>query len=136
MTHVKYIAVLLIFIVSQLALAQDIPSVEDLSVDQEFGGINSSLDSVPDRLDDDLIPTETATQLFSYIKWAFSDSSANELVGVTLAPILLNLYLLLLLAVTFTILWLTIRMLILGWRLILFIIGWIIRLIELIPFFQ
>jgi len=137
MTTIKLVGVLLIFIVSQVAIAQfEIPSVEDLSVDQEIGEINSTLDSIPDTLDNDLIPNETATQLFSYMKWLLSETSAQELAGETLAPILINLYVLLALAFTFAAIWLTIRILVLSWRLILFIIGWIIRLIELIPFFQ
>lgn len=136
MTPRKYLCVLIIFLVSQLAIAQELPEIEDLSVDQEISEVNSTLDSIPDRLDDELIPTETATQLFSYMKWLFSENVAQELLGETLAPILLNLYLLLLIAITFVTLWLTIRILVLGWRLILFIIEWIIRFIELIPFFQ
>lgn len=132
----KYFYVLIIFMFSQIVIAQDIPSVQDLSVDQEIGEVNSTLDSIPDRLDDELIPNETATQLFSYMKWLFSETVAQELLGETLAPILLNLYLLLLLAFTFVTMWLTIRIFVLGWRLILWIVGWIIRLIELIPFFQ
>jgi hypothetical protein len=131
-----YFVFLILLIASQVVLSQEVPTVEDLNIDDVIGESQNTLDSIPNSLDDDLIPNETATQLFSYMKWFFSDTSARELAGDTLAPILINLYLYLFIAFTFATLWLTIRMLVLGWRLTLFIVGWIIRLLELIPFIQ
>lgn len=132
----KVILIILILISSQIAIGQEMPGVTDLNIDSEYAEAVSTTDSLPDALDDDVLQDETATQLFSYMKWLFSDNSAQELVGVTLAPILLNLYILLGLAFTFTALWLTIRFLVWTWRLILFVVKWIIRFLELIPFAQ
>ena len=127
---------LVVFLMASVAIAQDVPTVQDLNVDDELAEIDSTMSSIPDTLDDGIIPDETATQLFSYMKWLFSDTSANELLGATLAPILINFYVLLVIAFTFTAMWLTIRALVLAWRLVLFIIEWIIRILELIPFVQ
>ena len=136
MNRKQLLYVLAIFVMSFVSFGQELPDVEDLNVDTQIGEINSTVDSIPDTLDNELIPNETATQLFSYMKWMFNENTANELLGQTLAPLGIELFVLLLLAFTFTLLWLTIRMLVLTWRLILFIIGWIIKLIELIPFFE
>lgn len=46
-----------------------------------------------------LLPDDTATQLFSYLKWVFSSNSAREMLGETLAPIALPLWTLLLIYV-------------------------------------
>lgn len=132
----KKIMLVLLFVCSSVAIAQELPSVGDLGVDQKLGEIETSVDNLPDTLDPDLTPDETATQLFSYMKWLFQPSSASELLGETLAPIGLELYALVLLALTYVILWLTIRALVLTWRFFLFIVSWVIKLIELIPVFQ
>ena len=131
--RLTYIALLIVILTFQVS-AQEVPGIEDLNVDDTLADVQGTADSLPDELPDDVITTETATQLFGYVKWLFSDLSARELVGETLAPILLNLYVLLVIAITFTMLWITIRLAVFAWRFILFIIGWIIRLIELIPF--
>lgn len=134
--NIKSIWVLVIFLIANIAMAQELPTVQELNVDGTLGEINTTMETIPDALDDEIIPNETATQLFSYMKWMFSDTAANELLGQTLAPIGLELYALLVIAITFTLMWLTIRMLVLSWRLLLFIVGWIIKLVELIPIFQ
>jgi len=133
--YLRTILLILILISSAVISAQEIPGVTELGVDSEYSEAVGATDSLPDQLDDDVLTTETATQLFSYMKWLFSPTSARELVGETLAPILLNLYLLVLIAFTFTALWLTIQLIVWTWRLILFVVKWIIRIIELIPGF-
>jgi len=125
---------LILFVFAGTAFTQDIPQIEDLNIDSTLADTQTAFDNLPDQLDEELLPAETATQFFGYIKWIFANS--DELVGATLAPILNSLYVILFTAFTFTTMWLTIRMLVLGWRLMLFIFEWVIRLLELIPFFQ
>jgi hypothetical protein len=125
---------LILFVFAGTAFTQDIPQIEDLNIDSTLADTQTAFDNLPDQLDEELLPAETATQFFGYIKWIFANS--DELVGATLAPILNSLYVILFTSFTFTTMWLTIRMLVLGWRLMLFIFEWVIRLLELIPFFQ
>lgn len=128
--------VLSLLLFASSVLAQEVPTVQDLNIDSELAEINETVGDIPDVIDPEIIPAETATQLFSYMKWLFSDNSANELLGPTLAPLLINFYVLLTIAFFFTTIWLTIRALVLAWRFILFVVEWIIRFIELIPVIQ
>lgn len=79
-----------------------------------------------------LIQNESATQLMSYAKWMFSDVSARELLGETLAPIGINLYLLLTLIVFLTIAWATLRIATLIFRFVLFIVREILRILPFV----
>lgn len=132
----KTILCICIFLLSYGVLAQDIPSVESLGIDQVIAESRNTLNTLPDQLDDDMMPAETATQLFAWLRWIFSDTGARELFGSTLAPIAINLYVMLGIVVSFTVLWLTIRALVLAWRFIMWVADWIIKLFELIPFVE
>lgn len=131
----RYLIVILILFASHMVFAQEVPGIEDINVNDTLAESQNTVDSLPDTLDPDLIPAETATQLFGYIKWIFSENSARELAGNTLAPIFINLYVYLVLGFSFAVIWLILMLAVFTWRFVLFIIRWIIRLIELIPGF-
>lgn len=127
--------ILIIFMMTQASFAQnEIPPMGDLNAIETLAESQAGVDSLPDTLDDKLIPQETATQLFAYMKWVFA--SSDELVGTTLAPILDDFYNLIFIIFSFVVMWLAIRLAILGWRIMLFILEWIIRLVELFPVLQ
>jgi len=94
--------------------------------------INSLPDSLFDNFGDDVVANESATQLFGYAKWLFSGNSANELLGPTLAPIGINLYILLTLLIFLVIAWVTIRLALLIFRFVLFIIREILRALPFV----
>jgi hypothetical protein len=131
----RYLTLMVLFVVVGVSYAQlpEIPQIDDTGIDEQIGQANQLSEGIPD-IDPDLIPNETATSLFSYMKWMFSDTSAKELVGETLSPILINLYVWFLIAITFTTIWLIVRFVIFLWRFVLWVISWIIKLVELIPF--
>ena len=55
----------------------------------------ANVNAAPADLAGGYVPDETANQLFGYAKWMFSDASARELLGNSLAPIGMNVYILL-----------------------------------------
>jgi len=128
------VIVFMVLLWSGLVMAQDIPDITDLNIDGTIADSTNALNELPEQINPEVLPAETATQFFGYIKWIFANS--DELVGATLAPILNSLYLLVFTGFTFVTIWLTIRVLVLGWRITLFIIEWVIKILELIPFFQ
>lgn len=94
-----------------------------------------NVNSLPDDLTQvngtSAVADETATQLFSYMRWMFSGASAREILGETLAPIGLNLYILLFMSVVLAAAWVTVRIVALLLRFVIFVIR---RIIDVIPF--
>lgn len=76
-----------------------------------------------------IVPNETATQLFSYAKWLFSFQAAQELLGITFAPVGMVLYSVLLLTVVGATIWFTLKIVTLILRMISYVARWIMRLL-------
>lgn len=77
-----------------------------------------------------LIVDETATQLFSYAKWLFSTTAANETLGPTLAPIGVNIFAILTMLVFLAIAWVTVKIFSLIFRFVMYAINWIVRIVR------
>lgn len=122
----------------------DIPEVDIISPDEvphsevynylatAVANVNSLPDDLTSNNGTSLIPNETGTQFMSYAKWMFSDTSARELLGNTLAPIGINLYILLTLIVFLAIAWATIRIALLIYRFVQYIVREILRLLPFV----
>lgn len=94
------------------------------------------VNSLPDDLSKDysgtsVVPDETATQLMGFAKWLFSGTSANELLGATLAPIGINLFRLLGLMIALAIAYTTIKIAIIITRMVMSIIGAVMKVIPM-----
>ena len=84
-----------------------------------------------------IIPdTSGASQIFGYIKWLFSPNSAQEVLGKTLAPFGINVFVIFLIVTTMTGIYLLINLIVLIMKFVMWIYSWIIKLVELIPFFE
>jgi hypothetical protein len=96
----------------------------------------AEVNSMPDDLavngGTELLPNESATQLFSYGRWLFSGSSATELLGETLAPIGINIYVYLTIMVVLTSAYFTIRVAALIIRFVQYVVGWVLKVIPFI----
>lgn len=96
----------------------------------------ANVNSLPDDLSrpngTSLIPDETATQLFGFAKWLFSDAAARELLGDTLAPIGINLYILLSIVVVLAVVWVTLKIAVLIIRFVQYAAGWILRILPFV----
>jgi len=77
-----------------------------------------------------IVPNDTATTMFGYAKWLFSGNSANELLGVSLAPVAMNLYVVLIIIVIIMSVMMTVRVVSLIIRFVTFIINWALKLIP------
>jgi hypothetical protein len=122
----------------------NIPEVDIISPDEvphseiynylatAVANVNSLPDDLTSNNGTSLVPNETGTQLMSYAKWMFSDRSARELLGNTLAPIGINLYILLTLIVFLSIAWATIRIALLIYRFVQYIVREILRLLPFV----
>ena len=80
-----------------------------------------------------VVQTVDLTPLFSYMKWLFSANSAQELLGPTLAPLGLNLFVLFLITVIMITVYLLIFVISIMMKFAWWIINNILRLIEAIP---
>jgi hypothetical protein len=93
------------------------------------------VNSLPDEINkgngQSLLADETATQMMSYAKWLFSPTSAQELLGATLAPIGINLFLLLTLLIFMAIAWTTIKIAVMIFKFVQWIVRWVL---EIMPF--
>lgn len=97
----------------------------------------AAVNSLPDDLSMDnngtsLLPAETATQLMGYAKWMFSGTSANELLGATLAPIGIELYILLTMIVFMAIAWITVKIALMIFNFVQYIVAWILRALPFV----
>ena len=95
----------------------------------------NALPSDPTRPGGQAIPSVDLTQLFGYAKWLFSASTAQELFGRTLAPLAINVFIVLVLAISYSAIWLLINIIVLIIKVVMWIVRLIIQMIELIPFF-
>lgn len=114
-------------------------SVDDVPHSEIYNYLSTSVahvNSLPDDLTSDngtsLIQNESATQLMAYTKWLFSDQSARELLGETLAPIGINLYLLLRLVIFMSIAWAAIRIATLIYRFVQYLVREILRVLPFV----
>lgn len=80
--------------------------------------------------------TSGAVQLFGYIKWLFSPTSAQETMGKTWAPFLINVYVIFVIVVTMTGIYILINLIVLMMKFTMWIYSWILKLVELVPFVQ
>lgn len=80
--------------------------------------------------------TSGATQIFGYVKWLFSANSAQEILGRTFAPFGINVFVVFMIVVSMTGIYILINLIVLIVKFVMWIYSWILRLIELIPFFQ
>lgn len=109
----------------------------DLRIDDLIAFLEEALTYI-NNLPDDLtshngtqyLPSETATQLMGYAKWLFSFNTAQETLGVSLAPIGVNLYILLSIIVVLAISWAFIKIIVLIIRFVQYIARWILDLIP------
>ncbi len=77
------------------------------------------------------LPNADAGPLFGYAKWLFSGNTAQELLGRTLAPIGLNLFVVFVLVATLTAIYFLINFIVLILKAIVWIIN---QILKLIPF--
>jgi hypothetical protein len=94
--------------------------------------VNSMPDDLAVQGGTELLPNESATQLFSYGRWLFSGSSATELLGETLAPIGINIYVYLTIMVVLASAYVTIRIATLIIRFVQYVVGWVLKVIPFI----
>jgi hypothetical protein len=94
--------------------------------------VNSLPDDITAPSGISLIPDETATQLFGWAKWLFSADSANESLGLTLAPLALTLMVLLTLVVSMAIAYTTLKIAVFIYRLVTYVIQWILKFVPFI----
>lgn len=128
--------VLVLLLLAIPILAQELPILpEELPIDV-LGEIGNAEVNAPPDLSSVGLPEETGTQLFSYAKWLFYPSTAQELLGETLAPIAINLYVYLGIVIALAIIGAAIKTATLALKFLLFIADWIRKLIELIPIIQ
>lgn len=80
--------------------------------------------------------TSGAIQMFGYIKWLLSPASIQELMGKTLAPLGVNVFVVFVITITMAGLYIAINMIVLIVRGVMWVYSWIIKLIELIPFIE
>ena len=99
-------------------------------LEDAVGYVNSLPDHITENEGIDYVPNETATTLFGYAKWLFSYNTAQELLGVSLAPMAVMLYYILGLVIILAIAWVTIKIVILILRFVQYIARWIIDLIP------
>lgn len=92
--------------------------------------VNSLPDDISKGNGQALFNEETATQIFGYAKWLFSTTSANELLGETLAPIGINLFALLTLVIFMAIAWTFLRIAVFIFRLVQYVARWIAEIIP------
>lgn len=80
-----------------------------------------------------LIPNSNPAEVFSYVKWLFSYSTAEELMGRTLAPVGMSLFLLFTLMVSHVVVQMLIRLVTPILKIVVWIVYRIIDVIKLIP---
>lgn len=99
-------------------------------LEQALGYLNNLPDNLTSDGNTQYLPSETATQIMGYAKWLFSPNTAQELLGTTLAPIGINLYILLSILVILAVSWAFIKIIILILRFVQYIARWILDLIP------
>ena len=81
-----------------------------------------------------VIPSGDATLLFSYAKWLFSLNTAQELLGQTLAPLGVNLFIILTIVMLLTAVYLAVNLITVIIRFAIWVLNLIWKLLQLIPF--
>lgn len=77
-----------------------------------------------------LVQNETATQMMGYAKWMFSATAAQELLGNTLYPIGINLFLLLTMLIFMAIAWTTLKIAVMIFHFVQWLVRWILEFIP------
>lgn len=139
----KTAALLLVLLLSVPALAQTatptdvtVPSGE---LDSQMATAAASQNNLPTDITRPqsgpaLVPATSAVPLFSYVKWLFSYSTAQELMGETLAPLGVELFILLTISILLSGVYLVVNLIVLLIRFVVWIYSIIIKIIGLIPF--
>lgn len=111
--------------------------VEEINnnVGQAAEGVNNLPSDISKPSGQSVIPSGDATMLFGYAKWLFSINTAQELMGKTLAPLGMNVFIVLTVIMLLLAVYLAVMALTLIIRFVVWILGIIIRAIELIPGF-
>ena len=78
-----------------------------------------------------LIPSSDVSQLFAWAKWLFSLNTAQELLGQTLAPIGIELFIIMNFVVILTAIWFLINLIVLIIKAVIWIIN---QILKIIPF--
>jgi hypothetical protein len=81
-----------------------------------------------------VVPSADATPLFSYIKWLFSLNTAQELLGPTLAPLGIQLFIIMTIVILLAGLYLVVNLITIIIRFVIWILTLIWKLLQLIPF--
>jgi len=140
----RILFILMLLFVPIATQAQDLPFVDvpdvnsiaegnDFDLVEQMTEVLTQIQNLPSDIYTEVgIETETATQLFGYAKWMFSNSSARELLGPTLAPIGIYLYTVLRVIVILAVSWASIRIALLIFRFVYFVIREILRVIPFV----
>lgn len=96
--------------------------------------VNQLPDDITRQDNMSLIPNSNPAEVFSYAKWLFSYSSAEELMGRTLAPVGMSLFVLFTIMVSNVIVQMIIRIVTPILKIVVWIIFRIIDVIKLLPF--
>jgi hypothetical protein len=81
-----------------------------------------------------VVPSSDAAPLFAYIKWLFSLNTAQELLGRKMAPVAINLFIVMVIVITLTGVYLAINLITLLIRFAVWVLTIVIKIIDLIPF--
>lgn len=81
-----------------------------------------------------VVTTTSAKPLFSYIKWLFSYNSAQELLGPTLAPLGMSLFIMMTIGILLAGIYLVVNLITLIIRFVIWILNLIWKMLQLIPF--
>ena len=116
----------------QITLVVTVPRSE---LNQSMATAAAEVNRLPDEIQrpagQSIIPSADVAQIFGYAKWLFSLSTAQELLGQTLAPIGMELYIIFFFVVILTAIWFAINLLVL----IIKGVTWVInQILKIIPF--
>lgn len=93
--------------------------------------VNQLPDEIRMSAGQNLVPRPDLTRLFGMAKWLFSLNTANELLGRTLAPIGVELYIIFFFVIILTSIWFLINLIVLIIKGVIWIIN---QILKIIPF--
>lgn len=139
----KYVAILLLLALGVPVLAQTSTPTPVPTVPPDLSNQMATAAAQANQLPSDItqpngvqsvVPNAEAAPLFSYIKWLFSYNSAQELLGPTLAPLGVNMFVILTIVMLLFGIYLVVNLITLILRFVIWIMSIIWKVLQLIPF--
>lgn len=135
---IKAALILLVLIMVTPAAAQGpvIPTVPADILDR-IGGVADQVNTLPDQINEDVELPDSADPevLFGYVKYLFSFTVAQELLGARLAWLGLALFHFLMINIPLLTIYFVVNLITITIKFLKWIVSMIIKLIEMIPFF-